>query len=149
MTRIHVKTYAAIHLRLRFKERGPCVRCERPAEEWALKHDASEQLQDNNGLMFSSKESDYEPLCVRCHRRRDGNAQTMWDRHREHLTASRARGAAHGGAKLSADQVAQIKERRAAGVKLWILSFDYGVSMAQISRIALGQSWTDNRRKAA
>lgn len=136
-------TYAAIHQRLALKERGLC-RCGAPAKEWALKHDYSVGLTDSNGLLYSYKESDYEPLCVKCHRNADGNAQTMWDRHREYLVTTRARGDAHGSAKLTEAQVTKIKEQRAAGVKLWKLSSTYGVSMAQISRIAMGQS----RRKS-
>ena len=47
----------------------------------------------------------------------------------------------HAMAKLTEDDVAVIRECRADGVTLRVLSKWFGVSMAQISRIALGQSW--------
>lgn len=137
-------TYAAIHQRLALKNRGLC-QCGAPAKEWALKHRPSERLIDRNGFAFSPHQSDYEPMCVKCHRRADGNTQTMWDRHRDYLMTTLPRGENHANAKLTAKQVERIKEERATGVKLWKLSSKYGVSMAQISRIATGQSWASRK----
>jgi hypothetical protein len=50
-------------------------------------------------------------------------------------------GAAHPGAKLTEDQVRDIRQERAAGVTLKVLSERHGVGMSQVSRIARGQSW--------
>jgi hypothetical protein len=52
-----------------------------------------------------------------------------------------ARGERHGSAKLTADQVREIRERYASGVPQKHLVNDYSVSKSQISKILLGRSW--------
>lgn len=115
--------------------------CTRPAVEWALIHGRETVSEVRTKLAFSVVLEDYIPLCRKCHRRYDGNAQTMWDRDHEGRTARQAWGAGHGMVKLTEIQVAEIVSRRGSGEVLRAIAQDYGVSMAQISRIALGQSW--------
>jgi hypothetical protein len=51
-----------------------------------------------------------------------------------------ARGDRHGNAKLTDADVERIRVERKGGVMLKVLSARYGVSMAQISRIAIGRA---------
>lgn len=52
-----------------------------------------------------------------------------------------ARGERHGMARLSATQVAEIRERKAEGGSTLALSREYGVSVTHIKRIAKGRCW--------
>lgn len=47
----------------------------------------------------------------------------------------------NGMAKVNRDQVAEMRERRLAGVKLAILAADYGISVPQVSMICRGLFW--------
>lgn len=44
-------------------------------------------------------------------------------------------------AKLTSDQVSEIKRRRRAGEKLRVLAADFGVGMSNISHICTGRNW--------
>ncbi len=50
-------------------------------------------------------------------------------------------GEKNGRAKLTSEQVVEIRQRRSAGEYLKVLSADYGVSLGQIGHIARGDSW--------
>ncbi len=54
----------------------------------------------------------------------------------------RVRGQQCGLAKLSADEVQQIRRHRAAGRKLADLAFAHGVTPSNISAIARRRTWT-------
>ena len=68
-------TYSDMHWRLRVL-RGPasrhaCVRCGRPAAHWAYRHRDARQRLDSPAGLWSTHLDDYDPLCVRCHKRAD------------------------------------------------------------------------------
>lgn len=48
----------------------------------------------------------------------------------------------NGMAKVTADQVAELRTRRAAGAPLAVLAHDYGLSVSQVSGICHGRNWT-------
>lgn len=142
MRRLATPNYHSMHQALRRKTRGPCRKCGRAATEWALKADASERRLDPNGLTFSTQESDYEPMCTRCHRREDGNTKTLWARHRDLMLSRIPRGPSHvGNCKLNLDQVKEIKARCAAGETGRSIAKDFGVSEGTISNIRNGKRW--------
>lgn len=58
-------------------------------------------------------------------------------------TARVARGEDHGQATLTWDQVRSIRAQRCTGASLKALAQEFGVSEAQISRIALGKVWKE------
>lgn len=67
-------TYNAIHFRLR-KERGKpsqyqCLKCGDPAKQWAYFHNRDKSLSSEYGV-YSTELSDYEAMCVPCHKRMD------------------------------------------------------------------------------
>lgn len=72
------------------KVRGPAsshlCECGKPARDWALNHSGEVTL-DENGHWFSDRADDYDPLCVRCHRRRDLSDQPGY---RDALTSPRS-----------------------------------------------------------
>jgi hypothetical protein len=65
--------YTAVHHRLR-RVKGPaaalsCVGCGLGAAEWALSKDATRvRRAPDNDLLVSDDPSDYQPMCVKCHR---------------------------------------------------------------------------------
>jgi hypothetical protein len=69
--------YSAAHRRVRSAlgpaAAHPCVRCgTAPAAQWALIHGSPRQLTDpDNGLPFSPRPEDYQPMCARCHKHYD------------------------------------------------------------------------------
>lgn len=69
--------------------------------------------------------------------------QNMQDAVRKGRTShvARTKGETHPMAVLNQSKVAEIKARRASGETLSVLADEFGVSMAQISRIARNQSW--------
>ncbi len=142
MRRSLIPTYKIVHQMLRKNERGACLHCGNQATEWAMKHDSLERLTDVNGRIFSSNIDDYEPLCVKCHRRADRNSETMWNRHYDYLVTTRARGLNHvGSAKLTLVQVTEIKNRLSKGETGRALSEEFKVSEGTISMIKSGQRW--------
>src|SRR5258708_25379374 len=63
-------------------------------------------------------------------------------RHGSHTNPNRrARGAENGGAKLTAESVAELRRLRANGEKLASLAEKFGVAFQTISRIARGELW--------
>ncbi|SRR6266516_1776367 len=73
--------YEAAHDRIR-RDLGrvrefACITCDKPAAQWALNHDRAAnrthiQLEGKYaGLPFSLEPADYDPRCVRCHKRYD------------------------------------------------------------------------------
>lgn len=75
--------------------------------------------------------------CVTVEHLREG---TKGDNNRD--TSAKRRyhyGTAHHNGKLSDTQVAQIRDRRAAGEKLRVLADEFGVSQALVSQIARGK----------
>lgn len=73
-TRTGQNTYMGVHKDLR-KDRGPArdhfCPCGARAEEWALKPDAVDIIVDGRGLKFSINQSDYQSMCIPCHREMD------------------------------------------------------------------------------
>lgn len=69
---------------------------------------------------------------------------THGDNAKDRATRGRgARGERHGNAKLTAQQVRDIRDKRAAGVKLKPLAQEYGVHISLISQIANGKMWKE------
>lgn len=58
-----------------------------------------------------------------------------------HNKIAKAKGGAHGMSKLTSEEVSEIRDSRASKIGVRELASRYSVSMAQISRIALKQSW--------
>lgn len=72
-------TYNAIHFRLK-NERGParenpCLRCGKPAQEWAYDHADPDERVSPKMQPFSLNLNHYQPLCRSCHRKLDGPAK--------------------------------------------------------------------------
>jgi DNA invertase Pin-like site-specific DNA recombinase len=55
--------------------------------------------------------------------------------------AARLKGEAHGRAKLTADQVREIRRLRAEGLTLKIIADMFGVHLSQISNVVRGKQW--------
>lgn len=51
-----------------------CVRCTRSARHWAYRREGARQRLDSEFGPWSPHPADYEPLCVRCHKRSDLHA---------------------------------------------------------------------------
>jgi hypothetical protein len=67
-------SYESVHKALR-KHRGSasnydCVECGESARHWAFNNNPENELVDHGGR-YSSDLTDYDPMCLRCHRRRD------------------------------------------------------------------------------
>lgn len=63
--------YQTMHSRIN-RRRGPasahqCKSCEKPALHWAYGHNDPNAKTDERGYLYSTDESEYIPLCVRCH----------------------------------------------------------------------------------
>lgn len=72
-------TYNSAHYRVK-RERGyaeayPCVGCGGQAADWALRYDASERHDGDDGkghpVQYSGNPSDYQPMCRKCHKTYD------------------------------------------------------------------------------
>jgi len=59
---------------------------------------------------------------------------------------SRARGERNGWAKLTGDQIAEIRRRCDGGEFQARVAKDFGISQAHVSRIVLGMCWREQRR---
>lgn len=85
------------------------------------------------------------PACVRpSHLFLGTHAENIADRDRKGRRVA-PRGEQHGRAKLTAEQVAEIRRRRAAGESERALGRAFGVHGRQIRRIALGEQWNANK----
>lgn len=83
--------YAGAHDRVR-ATRGPagdhtCVDCGLQAKEWAYRHDSPREMigpastgtgREPRMLPYSPDPADYDPRCIRCHRRYDEVALKRW-----------------------------------------------------------------------
>ena len=70
-----LRSYIGVHNKLA-AERGSarsqaCVRCGKPAREWAYVNDSPDEIVDRQGRKFSPNLDDYQPMCFGCHRRFD------------------------------------------------------------------------------
>ncbi len=76
-------------------------------------------------------------------RDRKGRHRTLrGDEHPQRLDPSKVlRGERNGNAKITEDQVRLIRQQRAAGVSLAVLSATYGVTKAQIGSITVRRTW--------
>jgi DNA invertase Pin-like site-specific DNA recombinase len=54
---------------------------------------------------------------------------------------ARMPGEANPAAKLTSDQVKEIRQRRSNGEKLAAIARDYGIKFQQVSKIARGERW--------
>jgi len=80
--------------------------------------------------------------CNPKHLRSGTHRQNMQDRTDRGLhNQNTKRGQEHGMAKLKADQVAEMRERRASGLKLSELSSLYGVGVGMVWNICSNRSW--------
>jgi hypothetical protein len=135
--------YLARHVRVR-TARGKaaelsCVECDGPAFEWSLIHNADPFEIQN-----------YRPMCVRCHRIYDrgdkykGTSQRIKpSASKGDLSLSEMHGEKHPAAKLTADQVREIRKRYADGEKQTYLAGEFGVLQGTISKICLRKTWKD------
>lgn len=67
------------------------------------------------------------------------NSRDAW----AHGTMTRRTGALNGAAKLTADQVRELRRERAQGFLLHELALRYGVALATVSRIVNRKAWVD------
>lgn len=112
--------YGPLHERV-FKARGraseqTCIDCGEQARHWSQKHDTTGQ-----------DPYDYEPRCVTCHYGTGG-----------YDDAARARGEAHSNAKLTEEQVREIRGNTATQRELARI---YGVHQATISYVCQRKTW--------
>ena len=66
------------------------------------------------------------------------------DNHRDRMLKGRnreQRGERNSNVKLTAEQVAEIRERYAAGERQTVLAREFGVKQPQVSRIVRGVAW--------
>ena len=139
--------YFAMHQRLQKLDKGRCQAtatglpdCQKPAREWALRHEAKAIMDPKHNLTYSTLLSDYLPLCTACHRRYDGNSKTMWERDHAGRAAKQARGETHRKAhghtyKLTEQDVLAIHERRESGESGRAIADSFSVSEATISMV--------------
>lgn len=86
-------------------------------------------------------------VCHRCDNRLCCNPGhlflgTALDNNRDKAAKGRqARGETNGNAKLSTEQVREIRRRRSAGEKIVPLALEFGVAHTQISNLCRGQNW--------
>jgi len=110
--RLHGRVYKA---RGRAREQA-CVDCGKQARHWSQKHGTTGQDPD-----------DYEPRCVTCHYGVAG-----------YDDEARARGEAHANAKLTEDQVQEIRMSTATQRELARI---YGVSQSAICYVRQQKTW--------
>lgn len=113
-------TYGCLHERV-YKSRGKaseqtCVDCGGQAQHWSQKRGTTGQ-----------DPRDYEPRCVTCHYGTGG-----------YDDEARARGEAHSNAKLTEDQVREIRASKATNRALAAI---YGVNIATISYVRTRKTW--------
>ena len=115
--------YVSLHIYLgrRHPKTGICEECGKPSgrTEYALIH----------GREYSRNRHDYRELCVRCHSRYDRGG------------IAQPREAIAKWAKLTEDDVREIRRQRRQGAKLRSLAEIYGVSCPTISEAANGRTW--------
>lgn len=113
-------SYTRVHGRV-FEERGRasdqvCVDCGERARHWSQKHGTTGQ-----------DPYDYEARCIACHYGTGG-----------YDDEARARGEAHANAKLTEEQVGEIRSSTATQRELARI---YGVNQSNISYIRRGKTW--------
>lgn len=132
-------TYAAVHQRMaaRWPLKGfACLAaavdlpaCTRPAEEHAAVH---------------SHPGWYTVLCRKCHDAYDQPQKKQWQD--PERGSKNAKGERHGMAKLTNEQVATLRSRRAAGEQLTALAREFGISVPHACEITRGKrrqgGWT-------
>lgn len=142
-------TYRALHKRLA-RARGKadqytCVDCGRPAQQWAYDNtdpNPRESMQNGSLVQFSNDLNRYQPMCRRCHKNHDNNDRVSSGRPWNKQTA---RGTANARAKLSPDQVREIRRRaqESPRVNVSALSREFGVARGSIDRVIAGLSYQD------
>ena len=91
-----------------------CVDCGGQAREWSWNRDRDPKLV-----------ASYDARCAKCHRIYDGNAV----------------GIKHGQARLTEQDVIDIRAKAAVGVFQWKLADEYGMSVRQIGKIVRRENW--------
>jgi hypothetical protein len=119
--------YSARHKRVE-RERGPanehaCIDCGHLAYDWCQTH-------GTDGL----DSMDYEPRCRPCHRAYDA--------------ATVSRGERRYNAKVTEDDVREMRRLRTAGWKLADLASKFGVTEATVSKICRGEAWKHVKAEA-
>ena len=82
---------------------------------------------------YTTDRADWRELCPRCHCHFDGRIGPN--------PRKANRGEANGRAKLTTEQVGEIRELRAQGMTLVTLGRKFGVSHVLVSKIARGVAW--------
>ena len=128
-----------------------CVDCGQPALDWSLRHDAYPTYEDSDGR-YALQVSSYEPRCRSCHTRYDGKVASLGTLARfgeangfyghKHSEESKRRGERNGQAKLTDDDVREIRRRVAAGALQKDVAAMFGVQKMQVSRIVRGERWS-------
>jgi hypothetical protein len=103
--------------------------CERKRYEWA---NLTGNYRDPD---------DFAAMCISCHRRYDDARRSMEPGFTKHPRGASQPGERNGMAKLTAEKVAEIRRRRAAGETTVAIAADFGVSHTTVSLIARGKHW--------
>lgn len=126
-------TYKVWHAKLRDllgkASAHACADCARPAQHWSYAHDCSDEQSSEFGSYCLHTEH-YVPRCVACHSRHD----------RRHM--SDQNGEKNVAAKLTDDDVREIRRLCAEGVWQRIVAERYKISQSNVSMIVNRKTWT-------
>lgn len=123
--------YNDMHARVR-RTRGPaseytCVGCGNRADDWSYDANDPDELVAKEGqaagMRYSLDPEHYEPRCKKCH--------TRYDR----------AGSKNVNAKLTEDDVREIRRRAAAGETHAALALEFGISPGNVSNIIARRAW--------
>lgn len=135
----HSPTYRNAHKRIVTK-RGraadhSCVACGQQAAEWAYNHrDPDERIDPARGFPYSSNPDFYDPMCRKCHTAFDDAVHPKY-------RGVQVRGERHGQAKLTEQDVREIRAAVSSGEVGWSIAARYGISVSQVSIIARRKAW--------
>lgn len=142
-------SYRGMHSRV-VRSRGkasehPCSACTCPAEQWSYDETDPAPLvgvQNGSTVRWSADVERYRPMCRSCHKRADNGvrkAEGRWN-------PRTAIGTANPRAKLTADQVREIRRRAAetsSRLNVSALSREFGVCRGTIDRVLDGRAYRD------
>jgi len=142
-------TYRAMHKRVE-RARGKasthqCASCPDPARQWSYDETDPapiEGTENGSTVRWSTDVERYRPLCLSCHKRTDNRVRRDEGRWNPRPLI----GTANPRAKLTTDQVREIRRRAAAAnqrLNVSALSREFGVCRGSIDRVLDGRSYRD------